>query len=93
MGEEHNFCDFKCLVAVKIDHIMNMLCTASCALNKVPTCSTITSESAKMQISVCNRTKLFSQDKIFEPRFILNVLCPKTPVIHEFGIGHHNKKY
>ena len=36
MGEEHNFSDFKCLhVAVKIDHIMNMLCTASCALNKV----------------------------------------------------------
>lgn len=79
MGEEHNFCDFKCLVVVKIDHIMNMLCTASCALNKVHVALLVVKAQKCKYLSVTGQNCL--------------VLCPKTPVIHELGIGHHNKKY
>ena len=92
MGEEHNFSDFKCLVAVKMDHIMNMLCTASCALNKVHVALLVVKAQKCKYLSVTGQNCLV-RIKSLNLDFILNVLCPKIPVIHELGIGHHNKKY
>ena len=76
MGEEHNFCDFKCLVAVKIDHIMNMLCTASCALNKVHVALLVVKAQKCKYLSVtgqnCLNLDLFSMSFVPKPQLFMN---------------------
>lgn len=92
MGEEDNFCDFKCLVAVKIDHIMNMPCTASCALNKVHVALSVVKAQKCKYLSVTGQNCLVRIKSLNLDLFSMSFV-PKPQLFMNWGIGHHNKKY